>query len=634
MPRRLAQILATISLVFLPLLFAPPSAHAIAEYIAPTNWDELDQSMKDNSAEKYLQEFCKKRQGNQMNLETWYSGKCPNAEDTFDNYSGEGIGFSDIVILDLAEKIVGSKSSDKGFTDTLFDIINKFEGISSTDPKAQQLALDGAQQELLLGQNNGLVGQSGQLIASLFKSQPSSAASYLAYVTNNLQKHKIIPPALAAVTSNGIGFETFSPFLTIWLVFRNLAYLGLVVFFIVYGFMMMFRVNLGQKTVISVQLAIPKLIVTLLIITFSYAIVGIIYDLMWVVIYFAFGYLHSQGIIYFSKLWQPAAQAAGRNGIILSLVLNMFIAGPIGVFSVLSLILGGIGSALLTITGFFFCGWMIMLAILIAVVISYVKLFFKLISAFISIIISLVTGPLVLLGNAFPGSQAIGTWFRSIVANISVFPVTMLLLMFSYILMIQPIVGLCSDISTPIQLVINLINKLGIGTPGGMGPCEYIFGVKNLVPHLTDSSLGGVPLIAPASVRIPLGAGITVGGFSARALLALLGVGLLLMASKYVDIVRDALKVPPFKYGADIANALKMGIKYAPMTPGVGDSIRNDKRYQTIANLSNTTPTTQGQIGAGPQKDTSTSKAPVQGGTRPSSESNSWGQVDNTGSYE
>jgi len=42
----------------------------------------LDSAYSQNSGlDKDLQEFCAKRQGNQMNLETWYSGKC--TDDTF-----------------------------------------------------------------------------------------------------------------------------------------------------------------------------------------------------------------------------------------------------------------------------------------------------------------------------------------------------------------------------------------------------------------------------------------------------------------------------------------------------------------------------------------------------------------------
>lgn len=545
MLRRVTPTLTILFFVLNTFFFVPKAIAADpADASTTTSISDLNKLVRESGVNKNLQEFCDKRKGNQMNLETWYSGKC-----TDDTFSGEGVGFSDIVILDLAEKINGKNDSSKSFIDTLKEVIETLTTISynATDEQ-KQASLDAARQKLFSHQSDGLIGQSGKIIGLLYQNQPASTNSYLAYVSHNLQAHKVIPQALAA--NSGIGFSTFSPFLTIWMVFRNIAYLALVVFFIVYGFMMMFRVNLGQKTVITVQLAIPKLIVTLLIITFSYAIVGLVYDFMWVLIYFVLYYLASQDIIVFGPHWYPAVAASGNKGIVLSLLINTVISGPAAIFGVLNLIMGGLAAALGTAAGYITAvNFIIGLIIMIAVLVSYAKLIFKLVGAFISVVISLITAPLVLLGNAFPGSTAIGNWFRSIVANLSVFPVTMLLLLFSYLLMVQPLVGICSQIPTAFQTF------LGMNPSGGMTWCENLFGVKNLVDN--SLSITGVPIISPATFTI---AGTTFGNVDARGILALVGVGLLLMAAKYVDIVKDALKVPPFKYGSAITDALKMGV--------------------------------------------------------------------------
>ncbi len=534
MLRRLALIIFVFSLTIIPLINAAP-ANAAWEKIGDiiTTPDDLTKAMDQNSADKALQDFCAKRQGGQMNLETWYSGKCPDASkgDTFSSYSGEGIGFADIVILDLLERTTGEKDPKKSFWDKLYDSVKAAETLSQSSNNPDQLSINTIRQELFAGQESSILGQSGKLITMLFENQPASTRSYLAYVSQNLQQHKIIQPALAA-KANGVGFNTFSPFITIWIAFRNLAYLCLIVFFIIYGFMMMFRVNLGQKTVISVQLAIPKLIVTLLIITFSFAIVGFIYDLMWVVITFIFSYFQSQGII-FSEYSLLPRMVSGKWGLIVSGALNGLIAGPTAIFAVLNVIFGGILAFFVTLISPFLGGFIISLFVTIGVLISYIKLFFKLLTSFISVVISLITAPIVLLGNVFPGSNVIGTWLRGIVANLSVFPVTMLFLFFSYLLMIQPILSMCKILPDALSLFTH------------KSSCEWIFGVKGLVT--IDKSIYDIPLISS-------GFGMNVSG-----LLALLGVGLLLMASKYVDMVKDALKVPQFKYGTAIEEALKGG---------------------------------------------------------------------------
>lgn len=575
-PRRPGIILSALLFSF-SLFFSVSSIYAVDTTGDNTGEDttetlkELDDLYtQDGSLDKDLQEFCEKRKGNQMNLETWYSGKC-----TDDTFSGEGVGFSDIVILDLAEKLSGKKDPDKTFSQTLksvFDALkSQDQSLNTEEEKAAALA--SARQKIFSSQDTGLIGESNKVIGLLYKNQPASTQSYVAYVADNLQRHKIIDSALAADTTSGVGFSTFSPFLTIWTAFRNLAYLFLVVFFVVYGFMMMFRVNLGQKTAITVQLALPKLIVTLLIITFSYAIVGLLYDLMWVLLYFIFGYFKTQNIIV-EDAWKPATTASGMGflGMTGSMLINTVASIPASFLGITNILFGKIGTIIaganIAIISFATSGFfnvIIMLILLVAIIISYGKLIFKLITSFVTIIVSLVTAPIVLLGNAFPGSNAISTWFMRVFANLVVFPITALLLFFSYLLMIQPLVGTCQDIA-------DFINFFNLGNV-----CTGIFGVADLVPG--GGTVLGIPLIAP------------LGGYDARSILALLGVGLLLMAAKYVDIVTDALKVPPFKYGTSIGEALKSGISWAPAVGG--DRVADSSFYQKVSGISGAKPNSE-----------------------------------------
>ena len=81
MSRRFTAIIAVLALTFFSFIFATPVK------AVPVN--PLEVIKGDGTTDKYLQDFCAKRQGNQMNLETWYSGKC-----TDDTFSGEGVGFS------------------------------------------------------------------------------------------------------------------------------------------------------------------------------------------------------------------------------------------------------------------------------------------------------------------------------------------------------------------------------------------------------------------------------------------------------------------------------------------------------------------------------------------------------------
>lgn len=497
------------------------------------NTDKFDQG---SQMDKDLQEFCDRRSGDQMNLETWYSGKCKDKSgNILDSYSGEGVGFSSIVILDLAEKISGKKDKNQTFLKTIQDLSSFIQkGISEgKNPNEIKLALQQKTTEAFLNNDNGIFGGISKTLAFLITNPPASTRSYIAYVSQNLKDHHIIPSAYAA-NPQGIGYATFAVFLPLWKATRNISYILFTMVFILYGFMMMFRVNINPKTVITVQLAIPKLIFTLLIITFSYAIVGLVMDLMYVIFYLFLSILASQNLIYNGNLFVTAA--SGQYGGFLSGLINMLaasvIAAPIGIINFIiggpSVLSGVLGIGLAFLGGI---GLILGLIIILAVLISYVKLIWKLIQAFLEVIISLIIAPFRLLANAFPGSDTFGSWMRSIIANMSVFPITMMLLTVSYMLMVQPAVNLCGTYNPG-------------SAPQNTNVCEWIFGVKSLNP---GGYVPYIPFVTP-----PL-------GNAPDALMALFGLALLLMASKYVDIVKDALKVPPFKYGTAIGEPLQFG---------------------------------------------------------------------------
>lgn len=81
--------------------------------------------------------------------------------------------------------------------------------------------------------------------------------------------------------AQGIGFAALTSFQPIWKVFRNIAYLIIVVVIMVVGFMVMFRVGGGGKNAVTLESALPKLVIALLAISMSYALAGLLIDVMY-----------------------------------------------------------------------------------------------------------------------------------------------------------------------------------------------------------------------------------------------------------------------------------------------------------------------------------------------------------------
>lgn len=124
---------------------------------------------------------------------------------------------------------------------------------------------------------NSFSGFVGKLLVFPYTNPPASGIYWLA---DSLQKSGVIPNTYAA---EGIGFASIKVFLPIWKIFRDFALLLLVVFLTLSGFMIMFRTKINPQTVITLENSLPRIVVSLLFIVFSFAIAGFLIDLMYIV---------------------------------------------------------------------------------------------------------------------------------------------------------------------------------------------------------------------------------------------------------------------------------------------------------------------------------------------------------------
>ncbi len=530
--RLLQKYLSAIFLtIFISLSVVVPQTHAVDLPFFPG----VPGVTQPKTSQDYLKEFCDKRSGDLMNLETWYSGKCSEDVDTL---SGEGVGFVDIIILQGMEWLNGGPVYDS-FLDHIVKIFKLLQGVKDSpllgEAKYEQL------NAVFANNGGGLVPSLANLTGKLLITKPASSVDYVSYVASNLQKNHIVSEAFAV--GPGYGFTSLSPILPLWRAFRNVAYLLFAFGFVIYGIMIMFRVRIDAKTAATIQLAIPRLIGTLIMITFSYAIVGLLIDLSTVVSALMMNILRAGGILTMDKNWLPII-AGGQSaiGAVGSLLLNFLVANVMAPFIFFNLLIGGmigivvgvVASGVGIVSGL---GIVISAVLLLAVGYGYFKLIMKLFQAYLSIIISLIFAPVILLGNLLPGSDSFGSWLRGIYGNLAVFPVASFFLTLSYALMVQPVLSVLGLLEKFIEF-------------GGTEGLSRLLGVKLFS---STNTLWSPPMTTPN-----WGEGGLVGNVGSL-MLAAIGIGLLLMASKYVEMVEKALKVPPFPYGAAIGEALKYG---------------------------------------------------------------------------
>lgn len=372
-------------------------------------------------------------------------------------------------------------------------------GISQKDP--------GYVQEL--NQKSAVAGISNVIIA-MYANPPADLALW---IQDTGQTLGFLPKQAYA---QGVGFSGLAPLLPIWKAFRNIAYLLLAIVMIVIGFMVMLRKKIDPKTVVTVQNALPRIVITLLLITFSYAIVGIMIDLMYLLILFSISIVGQSGIFPAQDISTYQAQLMGGNlGTLFNFVffkggwaayLELLPAVLVGVFGGIGAgaAIGAIAAAFFSLTlgvgtvaaiGAIVGGVLIILLLSIILLFTLFRIFYMLLMAYISIVLSLILAPLQLLIEAFPGGNGFNGWFRNLLSNILVFPATAILLL------------LASSFTK--------LETTGIWAP----------------PLL----LGG-------------GTGVAIPG--------LLALGVLLLIPTIANAIKDALKPPEFKYGGAPAQAI------------------------------------------------------------------------------
>jgi len=161
-------------------------------------------------------------------------------------------------------------------------------GVDPTNPKQTCLGIDSASGKigfLPSPQTGGAIGFMGNMIATLY-TPPLHTGDYFKDLASNFGINK---KAYAQTTGTGTGFQGLTPLIGIWSAFRNIVYLFLVIVFIVIGLAIMLRIKIDPRTVMSIQNQIPKIIIGILVVTFSFAIAGFLIDMMWVFIYLIYG---------------------------------------------------------------------------------------------------------------------------------------------------------------------------------------------------------------------------------------------------------------------------------------------------------------------------------------------------------
>lgn len=361
-------------------------------------------------------------------------------------------------------------------------------------------------------QDYASLGPLGLLMGGIGETLTNPPASGFQSVSQGLAKLQIVPSAYA----QGVGYTSTSAVQKLWSASRNIAYLVSTILLIAAGFLIMFRVKINPQTVVSLQTMIPKLAITLILITFSYAIAGFVIDLIYVLISLFIGSLQF-GVL------DPAA---------ISTAVGFFTQGsynwvwvyflvPLFLFFFLGALVGLGGFAALGPAGAIPGTIVAILAIIIFLLVIWIlfKIWWMMVKTYITLIFLIIAGPWQIMLDLIPGQSGFGSWLRNIIANASVFVVV------------------------PIMFVLNMIFWQ---SPFALLKLPLISAIPALAPlgQLSAAFSGSFP-------NLPV-----IGGQGVIVQLAI-GYAILALTPKVAEMIKDALKVPAFKYGSAIGEPLQ-----------------------------------------------------------------------------
>jgi hypothetical protein len=261
----------------------------------------------------------------------------------------------------------------------------------------------------------GVAGMVENEITAMFNAQPNiDVVAHLSeeWVPGYKEKQSVYAVGYEDLMETGID--------TLWSVTRNIAYVGFVVVMIIVGFMIMFRNKVGGQTVVTIGNAIPRVIIGLVLVTFSFAIAGLILDISGIFMRVIAGILQSDIAIH--NIWKLLAgttvAGAGAVG-----------AGTgIGIAVIVGLIIGSLGPSALI-------GVFIALIVLGIVLFGAIKLWFTLVKTYFSLLINVIVSPLAIMAGSIPGNDAMTTnIFKSMLRNALVFPLAFAIVNLPYFL--------------------------------------------------------------------------------------------------------------------------------------------------------------------------------------------------------
>jgi hypothetical protein len=358
-------------------------------------------------------------------------------------------------------------------------------------------------------------------LSTVFADRPLSGVSY---VKGKLAGFHVVPEVQA---QTGFGYGAFTFIQGLWAASRNVTYGLMILIIIAMAFMIMFRTKISPQAVITVQSALPKIVITLILITFSYAIAGFAVDLMYVVLGLISLIFTSSGIFTSTPQVLFDQFTTGNIGLGLfgTFVLYWFrfMAALIGIL----FLPDGFGATIAFFTGTSPLIFVIMTLVLCIVLglISF-KALWVIIKTFINIILLVIAGPfMIAIGALSSGSGGFSGWIRALAAELAVYPAIAVLTSLSFVF-----------------LAAAFAQSSSVALPFDLGVATWMFGVDSTIFSSAQTPWAPPLTFGTGELGLPL-------------LWLFASLGCISLIPRVSEIIKSWVAGKPFGYGSAIGEA-------------------------------------------------------------------------------
>lgn len=339
------------------------------------------------------------------------------------------------------------------------------------------------------------------------------------------QSFSRLRPVSEVSAAEGFGYSAVDNMISnIWGASRDISYFLLTIVMILMAFMIMFRTKISPQVVITVQSALPKVVIGLVLITFSFAIAGFLIDLTYVVIGLLSMLLTTGTNNTLSNFsWNDMFKAFTQRSVITHFIvywIQWIVSALFASFSFIWAIgIGNVFNLIIVIIAWVF--------ILFALIVISFKSWLMLIKNYISILLQIAFGPLIIVGGVAGIGPGFGGWLKNLFAALIVYPAVALLLFLSFLFLAPSL----PDYSS-IPGIGNFFNTLSSNL--------WAFDIK------ADALGGSTDFWEP-----PL----TLGSGAFELLMCFASLTVLALIPKTVDIVKSYFSGKPFGYGTAVGEA-------------------------------------------------------------------------------